>query len=232
MQPNAEDSWAHASDEGRLLAGETLVADQPEHLAVAVRQLRHRLLHGGSLAGGVDLLFDARHVVGGEVPSASVAASDLANTALTAKRPHPLAMGDTEDPRRRAAAPGVEATAALQQCQEGVGDEVDDVSWIAAATGCVAKHQVAVAAEDQLQGRGVRLDPGQQLGIGRFVGHVSYWRPGVLALQPTPRSEGDAEADHRTGQIGAAPVRVGDAQLLADSYGFLASGQTVIWKRP
>jgi hypothetical protein len=185
MQPNTEDSRAYTSDQGRLLAGETLVADQPEHLAVAVRQLCHRLLHCGSLAGGVDLLFDARHVVGGEVPPASEAASDLANTALTAKRPHPLAMGDTEDPRRRAAAPGVEATAAaLQQCQEGVGDEVDDVSWIAAATGCVAKHQAAVAAEDQLQGRRVRLDPGQQLGISRFVGHVSYWRAGVLALQP------------------------------------------------
>jgi hypothetical protein len=188
MQPNTEDSWAYTGDEGRLLAGETLVADQPEHLAVAVRQLRHRLLHRGSLAGGIDLLFDARHVVGGEVPPAGVAASELANTALTAKSPHPLAMSDTEDPARRAAPPGVEATAALQQGQEGVGDEVNDVSWIAAAAGCVAKHQVAVAAEDQLQGRRVRLDPGQQLGISRFVGHVSYWRAGVPALQPARRT--------------------------------------------
>jgi hypothetical protein len=190
VQADAEDAWEHTGGEGRLLVGETFVADQPEHLAVAIRQLRHRLLHGSSLAGGIDLLFNARDVVSGEVPLARVAASELVNTVLSAKRPHPLAMGDTEDPRRCVAAPGVEAAAALEQGQEGGSDEVGDVGWIAAATGCVAKHQVTVAAEDQLEGRGVRSDPSQQLGIGWFVGHTMYWQVGVLALQPTWRSGG------------------------------------------
>jgi hypothetical protein len=109
------------------------------------------------------------------VPLAPLAASEFVNTVLTPERPHPLAMGDAEDPRRCAAAPGVEAAAALQQRKKGGGDKVGDVGWIATATGCVAKHQVTVAAEDQLEGRGVRLDPSQQLGIGWFVGHTMYW---------------------------------------------------------
>jgi hypothetical protein len=70
-------------------------------------------------------------------------------------------MGDAEDPRRCAAAPGFEAAAALQQRQEGGGGEIGDVGRIAEAAGCGVKHQVTMAAEDQIRGRGVRLDPTQ-----------------------------------------------------------------------
>ena len=106
-------------------------------------------------------LFDARHVVRGEVPLAGVTASELTNTSLAAKRSHPLAMGHAEDPRRWATAPRVEPTSTLQQSQEGGGDEVDDVSWIVATTGRVAQHQVPIAAKYQLQGLGVRSNPSQ-----------------------------------------------------------------------
>jgi hypothetical protein len=161
VEPNTEDSGENADDERRLLVGETLVTHQPEHLAVSMGKLRQRFLHVGPLAGRVDLLLDARHVVGGEVPLTSVPAGERARPALTSDHPHPLAMGNTEDPGRGATAPGVEATTVLQHRQKGHGDEISDVGRIAASAGRVAEHQVPVTAEDQLQGRWVRSEPSQ-----------------------------------------------------------------------
>ena len=112
-----------------------------------------------------------------------MATGNLVSTTLTPEGLRPLAMRDAKDPGGCTASPGIEASAALQQRQKGSSDEVLNLMWVATAPCCVAKHQMAMASEDELQGLRVRSDPIQQLGIGRFVDHNMYWRVAARALQ-------------------------------------------------